>query len=165
MSDTKSRIQSLRSYLACLVKTKRDLKQYAYNDFVIKETYYPRSELATELEPGFWWFMGLSSDEALLTRGRTATEDLPIHFGFQRYVDVDSLATMDLMTLLVEQVKHTIRLDRSIELDGQVYAWQRNESIKDPNGLPVSYMGLRNGKIYETYFTAYFRTVLVGKGG
>lgn len=67
--------------------------------------------------------------------------------------DVD---TLDALCLLVEQFRDAVKnYDYSISPDFVPF-WTRNETLRDENGVPYHYYMLREGNIFESYFTAYF---------
>jgi len=41
------------------------------------------------------------------------------------------------------------------------YSWDRTESMKDENGIPISFTGLREAQIFEAYWVSFYKTFVV----
>lgn len=137
------------------ITTAKAANQYTYNNFDLDWTYVPISTLE-ELSPnGKVWVVGLDSDEAPpSTRGAKASKkEVPIQLAIQRSVGLTDKTTINTMITLVDQLRETVRL-----IDPGIYQWLRTEAMKDEEGTPFSFMGLREG-IFEAYFTAYFLVI------
>ena len=130
-----------------------------YTTFQVQRTWLPQHrlvELATTT--GKVWIVGLASDdEGDLSRTNMARKELPIQVAVQRAVeDPTSVAGRDLidnMIELEEQIRDICRKD--VKLEG--YSWFKTEALKDENKTPYSFVSLREGSVFESYFTAFYR--------
>jgi hypothetical protein len=143
----------IRTAVLSAITTAKGSNQYTYNDFEIDWAYVPITELKDFPAKGKVWVIGLASDdEDPKTRtGKGCRKEIPIQIAIQRQCDATDKTLQDQMITLEDQIRETIRT-----LDN--YQWLRTEALKDENGLPFQFMGMRQG-YFEAYFTAYFLVI------
>lgn len=150
----------IRDEIHTRIALKRTLEEFTFNDFTLVKTWYPfqKLELMGDHPGGKVYIIGLAGDDAPnQSRSNVALREVPVQIGYQKPIsnlqDTDSI---DDLILFVEQLRDVCRKD--VDLDG--YSWSRNESLKDENGIPYSFVGMREASLFESYFTAFYQTVL-----
>jgi hypothetical protein len=135
---------------------------YCVSGFLIGESYRPFTDLENAPANGKVWLLGMASDQDVITRPpvNCAEEIIPITVGYQKLLagnPTDDAVTqvIDGLVLFYEQLQSTCR-----NLNLQFHAWQRNESLKDPSGVPYSFTGLRNANVFESYFVALYKLTI-----
>jgi len=150
-------LTDVRGELYTRINLKRSLAGYVFNNFTSEETYLPYQRLETfdaDHPGGHVYVIGLAYDQGP-TQSRTnlVNEEVPVMVGYQRRIDdLSDVALLDQLVQFMEELYETARDD--FALDG--YSWNRNESLKDENGTPYAFVGLRDAGLFEAYFTAYF---------
>jgi hypothetical protein len=158
---------SITTDLRDLIYAKLLLKQLAtefvINDFEIERTYLPYSELSRARVDNpsgkVYLVTGVPGDIVNTSRkNRGIARDISIILGYQICdVKVTDYGTLDDYVFLVEQLDEMCRE----EIDpSTVYSFSRLEYLKDENGVPYSFLGLRDNKTFESYFTATFNFTL-----
>lgn len=150
----------LREIVFAAIEQKKRTEQYTVNDFEVEETYLPHQKLTEIPAAGKVWVIGLSGDDTLLTRGDSFTREIPIQIGLQKLLQGDPrelTRQIDRYRELEDQLRDTCRLCTK---EHEHFDWRRNEALKDENGTPFSFMGLRDQNTLEAYFTAFYQVVL-----
>lgn len=147
----------VRGEMATRISLKKALGEYVFNDFNVVETYLPYQRLetfSTEHPGGKLYVIGLAYDQATnKSRTNLTLEEVPVMVGYQKYVsNVSDVDAIDNLIRFVGELYDTARKD--FDLDG--YTWLRNESLKDENNTPYSFLGLRDAGLFEAYFTAFY---------
>lgn len=151
-------MSDVRGELYTRINLKRALAEYVFNNFTSEETYLPYKELQkfdTDHPGGHVYVIGLAYDQGE-TKSRTnlVLEEVPVMVGYQRRIsDHTDTALLDQLVQFMEELYDTARKD--FDLDG--YTWNRNESLKDENGTPYAFVGLREAGLFEAYFTAFYQ--------
>lgn len=137
---------------------------YVVTNFTLEAAWVPRETLeglATDFPNGKVYIIGMAADdEPNQTRTNLCKKTLPVSIGIQKVINenpesVAGKTAIDLYVELEEQIRETCR-----KHDPDNFSWLRTESLKDEDGTPFSFMGLREANIFEAYFTAYFVRVL-----
>ena len=143
--------------------------------FTVEETWRPYQELdkMTRDHPnGKVYILGLSpSDLINLSRGNTGQIHHPVMVGFQHLIAAklgsDAYDTeISGYVKFVGELCDAVRLEIDCEgcspnLDGLI-SFNRIEFLKDPNGLPFSFIMNRDANLFEAYFSVYYSVVLSG---
>lgn len=139
-----------------------------YNQFDIEETYIPLMKIESpEARKGKVWIIGAGIDDKdRRTRYDPSgavkplvTREIMIHVSYQQTnILVDDMDTLNTLCLVLEQIRDAVKNYDYLDPATPSFnlAWIRNESLKDENGFPVHFYMLREGNIFESYFTAYF---------
>lgn len=159
---TQARCVQARKFLLAAITAAKSANEYAVSGFDIGESYLPHLSIEAATENGKVWLLGLASDQNVLSRppANAAEEFIPITVAYQKLLpgnpDSDDVTTLiDNLLLFVQQLQDTCR-----NLDVRGLAWQRNEALRDPSGTPYSYTGLRDANVFESYFTAFYKSLI-----
>lgn len=143
------------------IDLKKTLAGFVFNDFTLEKTWLPTQRLEkmkTDHPGGKVYVIGLAADDGLnKSRTNMSLREIPVQIGFQK--QIDDIADFDALAQLVEfeeQLRDVCRKD----VNHDALSWSRNESLKDENGVPFSFVGLREGGFFEVYFTAFYNYVL-----
>lgn len=152
-----SRLVDILSEVETRISLKKALGDYSIGTtFTVERSWFPVERLETlssEHPTGKVYIIGMGGDDSpLASRSGAALTELPVQVGYQRQVDPQDTATINTLVEFMEQLQDTLRLN--VNLRG--YNWVRNETLKDPNGTPFAFMGLRDAAVFEAYFTAFF---------
>lgn len=130
------------------------------NNFESARTWLPYTHLEDFPSGGKVWVIGLGSDdENTQSRTNTCSRILPVQVSLQVQIsDPQDASLIDPWVELHDQLREVCRLE--VDPDQESFSWMRNETLKDENDLPFSFMGLREGAFFEAFFTTYFRTTL-----
>lgn len=119
--------------------------------------WHPVHDLEDIPENGQIWVVGMAADDQTTkSRTNTALREIPVQIAFQKLVDPNDKAAQDILVEAEDQLREICRL----EVDETRFSWTRNESLKDDNGTPFSYTGLRQTSVWEAYFTAFYTYTL-----
>jgi len=133
--------------------------QYEVNDFVLQRSALPIQLLEELPKEGKVYVIGMGPDEqGILTRTNAAEIMLPVQVGFIKAVLATDTQTIDKLKLLTEQLLETVRKDVDPEI--QWASWLRSEWLRDENGTPFTFMGLREGNFFEAHFTAFYKVAV-----
>lgn len=135
---------------------------YFANDFVLEKTWRPWETLenlfdADKYPSGKVYVIGGRPGDLVTTSraNATAPRDYPVHVGFQhKIVNIADQAEVDNYVNFVEELEETLRLE--IDNNELQFAFSRIEPIRDPNGVPLSFVLARESNLFEAYFTAFF---------
>jgi len=123
-------------------------------------TWLPYQALEDFPEGGKVWVIGMASDdEKTESRGNTTKRIFPVQVAFQIQVtDPQDSDHLDKLVELHDQFREVCRLE--VDPGQEDFSWMSTESLKDDEGTPFSFMGLRQGSYFEAYFTAYYLSLL-----
>lgn len=145
----------LRTLVKDKIAADKTAENFVYNDFDgPTETYLPVSKLEELNEKGKVWVIALAKDDTIITRGRSFQSEIPIQIALQRLVRDTDVATLDELMELAEQLRISVK---DAIPDSSPFAWLRNEALRDANGTPYHFTGLRERSTFESYFTAIFQ--------
>lgn len=153
---------TIRDELFNRIEGKRLAAGFIINDFSTEKTWSPRErleDLQADHPGGKVYLIGLAADDTEnRSRSNLTTREIPIMVGYQRAnVDPTDTPLIDRLVELEEQLRDVCRNDVAEDL---LFSWMRNESLKDENGTAMSFVGLREGHMFEAYFTAFYNRVL-----
>lgn len=141
------------------IEARKAAAQYVFNDFTVQRTALPLTTLEELPAAGKVYIVGLAPDEqGILTRCNAAETEIPVQIGYQRATIPTDTETIDNLKLLTEQLLETVRKDVDPEIAWA--SWLRSIWLKDENGTPFTFMGLREGNFFEAYFTAFFKVAV-----
>jgi hypothetical protein len=138
------------------IQEDKDDGLYSLEEFHLSQS-LDRQSLETLVKIPRVVVIGLAYDEERLTRREAFQGEFPIQVAFQ-YANQKTTPEIE-RTLLrfIDELRKTCRTFDS----AFGYAHLRTESFKDENELPYSFSGLREGGVFETYFTAYYKKVII----
>lgn len=149
-----SLLERVRAFVKAKVDAVKGVSGYVLNAFITEETYLPIQSLPNIDADGKVWFIGLGSDDSIISRGKAFQKDIPIQVAIQAKVDATDLTAVNQWVELEEQIRKSAA--QSTE-DESAIAWLRNEALRDENGTPYSYGTLREEGIFLAVFTAVFQ--------
>lgn len=120
-------------------------------DFTLEQTHYPHADLKALPDAGIVTVICLAIDEDKITRGNAYQAEVPVQVAVQKKVDPTDTAGIDEYLGLVGELRDVART-----LDHDTFAWQRTDALKDQNGTPFHFVGLREASTLEAFFTAYY---------
>lgn len=149
----------IRDEVYTRILLKRTLEQFSINTFTLVKAWKPwqlLEDFSTDHPGGKVYIIGMAGDDAPnLSRGNLTVHEPGVMVGYQRPIaDPNSVNELDPYVSFMEELRDCCRKD--VTLAG--YSWVRNESLKDAEGVPYSFVMLREALIFEAYFTAYYRT-------
>lgn len=161
-----SQLTDIRDTVALTIATKQALSSFYYaNDFSLTKTWRPWVQLedlfnATKFPHGKVYVIGgRPSDFQRLARSGMTQRDYPIQIGFQHAIqDIDDTSEIDAYVNFVEELEETCRLE--VDIVWSNIAFSRLEVMRDPNGIPLAFIQIREVNVFEAYFTAVFTEVL-----
>lgn len=154
-----STLLTLRNRVVTAIETARLAGSYPVNDFEVKGEWLPQKNLEDFAPGGQVWVVGMNYDDSsALTRQNLSQAEYPIAVGIQSKIDPTDDNRIALLHELEEEIRDTCRKSVTTD-DEEVFAWLRNEALKDENGTPFAFVGMRQG-IFEAYFTAYYQAFL-----
>ena len=156
-----SRKVDIRDEIYTRISLGRTNGNYVFNTFGILRTYHPYrtlEALGKEYPTGIVYVVAMApSDASNRGRGNNSLRELPVMIVYQRAaVDSQDFGLIDDLVELVEQLEDTCRN----EVDAEGFSWTRLEYLRDENELPFAFMGMREGNVFEAYFTAYYNFAL-----
>lgn len=159
MSTTLTDI-ALRRLLHDAILDRKRTGQYIQSDFELEQTYYPWQKLSDIPQAGKVWVISLAADDTIQTRGYAFKREYPVQIGLQKVLDGDPrklTQEIDTYRQLEEQLRDTLR---EAVKEHRQFGWMRTEALKDENGTPFHFTGLREQNTFEAFFTAYYTAVL-----
>lgn len=109
---------------------------------------------------------------SMLNEGRSNVAILEscVQIGFQRAIDnLDDVAELDRYVEFYMELLNTCRLEidcegcaESLGAMDLALSWSRAEPLRDPEGIPFSFIMQRQAKVFESYFSVYYKTGLEG---
>ena len=159
-------LTTIRDRVFNTLKDKQDAEDFDFNNFLLIKTYFPYSKLE-ELNAtpnGKVYVIGLAFD-TINPKTRTTAgsrNEVPIMVAFQKVVkDPQDVEEIDGLVNFVEGLWEACRKDVVTEDDEtSPYQWLRNEALKDENDTPFAYISMREGNIFEAYFSAFYLNIL-----
>ena len=156
-----AKLVDIRDEVFTRILLKKTLSGFVFNDFDIEKTWFPYRRLEDFIKDhpsGIVYIIGLAADDTEnLSRGNMARREVPVQIGYQRAnVDPQDTALIDTLIELEEQLRDVCR----IEVDPEFFSWMRTESLKDENGVPYSFLALREANTFESFFMATYNLVL-----
>lgn len=161
-----SLLTDIRDTVATTIAVKQLATRFYYaNDFVLATTWRPWVQLEDLFDPKkyphgkLYVIGGRPSDFQRISRSGAAQRDYPIQLGFQHAIqNIDDTAEIDQYVGFVEEIEETCRLE--VGTAWANIAFSRMEVMRDQNGIPMSFIQIREVNIFEAYFTAVFTQVL-----
>jgi hypothetical protein len=155
------------------INTKKTAEEFTLNNsFDLKRTWRPWAELERfdptdgDLKDGRVYVIGARIDDIVnQSRSNMVQVSSPVHVGFQRAIsNVDNYEEVDNYVRFLGELIDTCRLLTDITTT-LTCSFSRLEWLRDPDGVPLSFIHLRESHFFEAYFTAYYTSVLAGYDG
>lgn len=149
-----SLINTIRRGVFEAIKAKKNsASPFTFNNFEIVQTLDIKEMLETIFERPTVIVQGLNYDaERIVRTPQQIKTEIPVQVAF-RYGLIERNETLeDSLLEMVDELQVV-----AIKVNIPHYTWQRNESLKDDNGMPFTFKGLRENSIFESFFTAYYQ--------
>ena len=135
---------------------------YFANDFILEKTWRPWETLENLFDVAqypsgkVYVIGGRPGDMVIGSRSNMVhMRDYPIMIGFQHAIrDITNAAEIDAYANFVEELEETCRIE--VDTNLLQIAFSRIEPLRDPNGVPFSFIQSRDSNLFEAYFTAYY---------
>jgi len=152
----------IRDEIYLRINVKKAALGYTNNSFNISKSWSPQETLEglkLTYTSGKIYVIGMSSDDDnSISRGNFNRKEVIVQVAFQTYLEDDQdVPTIDSHCAFIGQLKTTCREEIAIPY----YRFLRTEQLRDENGIPLSFVGLRKG-IFEAYFLAIYATTVGG---
>lgn len=154
-------ISEIRDEVYLRIATKKAALGYTYgNTFTLERTWRPYQlldQISKEHPTGKVYIIG-GNPIGYVNQSRTqmVLGEYSVMVGFQRLLsDITSLSEVDGYCDFVQELEDTCRK----EVDIAKYSFTRLEYLRDPDGVPFSFILLREAHTFEAYFTAYYNRV------
>ena len=153
-----STLLTIRNLVHAAIDAKKAINGFVFNNFTTGAAWLPYGKVEDLPAAGKVWVVGITTDQTpLLSRTNMVAQEIMVQVAFQRVVNAQDEATLDACVELYEQLMAVAR--KSVD-PTETFTWLRNECLKDENGTPFSFVGLRQSSIFEAYFTAVYKTHL-----
>lgn len=156
-----SYVSDLRDEVYTMLATKKSNTEFNYgNDFTLERTWRPYELLdkfAGSNPTGKVYVIG-STPIGYANQSRTnmVLGEYSVIVAFQRLVaDLDDRDEIDSYVDFVQELEDACRT----EINHPSFSFTRLEFIRDPDGLPLSFIMLRDASMFESYFTVYYNIV------
>lgn len=151
----------LRDLVYTTLLVRRSLDHFSLNNtFTLEKTWLPfelLENLRTEHEFGkLYVISGPRSDLYIRSRSNAGVREYAVQLGFQKFIaSVGDTSEVDDYDNFLEEVEGVLQTYVNHEL----FAFSRVEYLRDSEGLPISFIQLRNNHVFEAYFTAFYAYV------
>lgn len=163
-------LTTIRDEVYLRIETKRLATDFYYaNNFVVEKTWRPWETIedladSRQFPSGKLYIIGgRPGDIAIISRSNMTLREYPVGLGFQKWIaNTDDTSEIDSYVNFIEELEETCRLQVDSAwnaLNWPSVSFSRLEPMRDPNGVPYSFVGLRDN-IFESYFTAFFTSPL-----
>lgn len=146
---------TLRRAVYTLLYAKLTAESYSYNDFYIRESWFPRLDAdGVEMEKGILSVITQMSDKEIISRGKAYRQENVVYLQFQRnLVDSGDVDEIDPFVELIEEF--FVEIKDNLEVPG--YALSRFQFFKDSSNpeTAVSPVQLRQN-VFEIVGIANF---------
>lgn len=152
----------LRDEVYTRIALKKSLSQFTFNNFTVQQTHAPYQELVrmTADHPGGKVYVVAGVPGPLVNTSRTNTgllREYAVMIGYQKAnIDFDDLTANDTLLDFIEELEEMCRT----EITPTLFSFVRLEPLQDENQVPYDLFTLRNVKMFEAYFTAFFNYVV-----
>lgn len=161
-----SQLTDIRDTIATTIAVKQANSSFYYaNDFVLATTWRPWVQLEDLFDPNkhphgkVYVIGGRPSDFQRLSRSLMVQRDYPVQIGFQHAIqNIDSTSEIDAYVSFVEELEETCRIE--VDIHWGNIAFSRVEVMRDPNGIPLAFIQIREVNVFEAYFSAIFTEAL-----
>src|SRR5690606_7929011 len=150
----------LRGIVFDAIEKRKSDGGFVVNDFDLEQTHLPHQQLEDIPDAGKVWVIRLAADDSILTRSQSFQREIPIQIGLQKVLcesPREATEEIDRYEELEDELRDCVQL--SVK-DHKHFAWTRTQALKDENGTPFNFVGLRQANTFEAFFTAYFKVVL-----
>lgn len=157
-------ISDIRDEVYTRIAVKQANTEYSYgNTFTLEKTWRPYvllDQLSRDHPAGKVYVIGGTPiGYANQSRTNMILGEYSVMVGFQRLItDLDDEAEIDGYVSFVQELEDTCRLEVTPEL----FSFTRLEFLRDPDGLPFSFIQMRDAHTFEAYFTVYYNHVRRG---
>lgn len=147
----------IRNHLKSIVDAAKP--SYVITDFDTESTYFPQEkieDLSAKPKAKFIAIGFASSRDRLVRNSAKIEVEVPVQIAVQQ--SLSSVASMDLLVELVEQIMATCETDYAVST-GHSFSWLRTEPMKDENGLTYSYEQLKTAGVFQSIFTPIYKHI------
>jgi hypothetical protein len=156
----------LRDTVWTRIGIKKVAAQFTYaNDFTHVRTWRPWETLeslkANHPHGKCYVITGTPGTKVNESRANSCLAEFNVMVGFQHIVaNIDDMAELDQYVHHVEELDQMCRKEIDVSSLDPLFSWVRTDYIRDPDGIPYNFVGLRDAHTFEAYFTAFYSTVL-----
>ena len=154
-------VSELRDEVYTRIAAKQAATEFTYgNSFTLVRTWRPYQlldKLSTDHPTGKVYVIGGSPiGYNNRSRSNTILGEYSVMVGFQKLVaDIDSVSEIDGYVDFVQELEDMCRL----EVDPTLFSFSRLEFLRDQDGMPFSFLMLREASLFEAYFTVTYNRV------
>lgn len=155
-----SNVADIRDEVYLRILARKTLGEFSINDFTLEKTWRPwetLEKLAKSHKSGKVYVIG-GSPIGMVNQSRTnmVLAEYVVHIGYQRYIlDINAVAEIDGYVDFVQQLEDVCRK----MVDPEQFSFTRLEYMRDPEGLPLSFLQMRDASTFEAYFSCYYNLV------
>lgn len=150
--------RQLRQLVHDAILDRKRRGEFVVNDFELEVTRRPLTLLADAPEAGKVWIVGLAAGDQIVGRNKSFTREIPVQIAVQLLLP-DAPEKCEALCDRYEDLEDELR-DTARTLTHQHFSWIRNEPLRDENGTPFSFIGLRQHNTFEAFFTAFYKVGL-----
>lgn len=157
-------ISSIRDEVYTRIAVKKAAADFVYsNSFTLERTWKPYElldKLGTDHPTGKVYIIGGNPiGYGNESRTNLVKAEYSVMVGFQKLInDVNDLAEIDAYTGFMEELEDVCRT----EVLPDLFSFTRLEYLRDADGVPFSFVMLRDLFTFEAYFTVYYNRVRAG---
>lgn len=160
-----SEVIALRELVYTRIGIKKAALQFTYaNDFEVVQTWRPWDTIErinTLIHGKVYVIGGTPGDKINESRSNMALGEFNVMVGFQHaIVNVDDLAEIDAYVNFVKELDAMCQNEIDVASVSPLFSWTRIAYLRDPDGIPLSFVGLRIENMFEAYFTASYTTIV-----
>jgi len=153
-------LAQLATKMEAAIVTKRDNGNYVDNSFTTERTYMPIATLESIEGKPRVILIPLPVEDTVLTRGNSYQKDAQVQVGIQCGVDNSDDDEIDKFLELEEEIRHTLLQTFTLDTTSIRFSPQSIEPLTDESGTPFNYTGMREGSVFEVYFTVTYACVI-----
>lgn len=154
-------VSDLRDEVYTRIATKKTNTEFTYsNDFTLERTWRPYQlleALGSDHPVGKVYVIG-GTPIGYGNRSRTnmILGEYSVMIGFQKLVDdITDVTEIDGYVDFVQELEDMCRQ----EVDPTLFSFSRLEFLRDQDGMPFSFLMLRDSNVFEAYFTVTYQRV------
>lgn len=138
--------------------------RFVVNDFKLDMTHAPVIGIEDLHPAGQVWIIALAADDRSPARDPSKfVRDFPVQIALQKRLDDGQPGDPDKTIDLYEDLEDELRdACRNAVRNHSELAFVRIEPLKDENGTPFNYVGLREANTFEAFFTAFYTAGCTG---
>lgn len=123
--------------------------QFVNRDFELHKTYYPDRSLQDIPADGIVWVVGLHPDKSNKSRRHERVWNITLQVVYQ--IKVKKPQDFDELDVHVQMHEQLVQAAEDSCLQNDLFTWNGSVGLKDENGLPFNYAGLREAQTFEAF--------------